>query len=87
MSTSDPNFVRDDYRNLLVTPAELREVSGYRQPSRIRQWLDRHRIDYFLPARGAWPRVLRSVFEKHFDQRTESTAPIEPDFSWLSRKV
>ena len=72
---------------LMLTRAELQVASGYKRPSRIREWLDRNAIGYVMPRRrDRWPRVLRSAFEKRFDGTQKPTELIEPDFSWLRPK-
>lgn len=70
---------------LMLTRDELRAASGYKQPSRIRAWLDENHIDYLMPRRrDPWPRVMRSTLEHHFSPRRPPVS-IEPNYQWLKK--
>lgn len=45
---------------LFLTPDELIELSGYKQPRKIIAWLDEQGYRYRVNAKG-WPSVLREV--------------------------
>jgi hypothetical protein len=45
---------------VFLTPDELCELSGCKQPKKIMAWLDREGYRYRVNAKG-WPSVLREV--------------------------
>ena len=45
---------------ICLTREELKELSGYRMPSKIRGWLQDNGIKHFIGADG-WPRVMRDT--------------------------
>ena len=70
--------------DLLVSQDELRQVSGYKQPSRIRAWLVKNRIRFLMPREGdPWPRVMRKTFQQKFSKTISELVQLEPDLSWM----
>ena len=66
----------------LVSQDELRQVSGYKQPSRIRAWLVKNGIQFLMPREGdRWPRVMRKAFQQKF---SKTIFELEPDLSWMT---
>lgn len=71
----------------LVSQEELRQVSGYKQPGRIRAWLAKNGINFLMPRDGdRWPRVLRKTFQQKFSKTISEAAPVQPDLSWMRRR-
>ena len=68
----------------LVSQDELRQVSGYKQPSRIRAWLAKNGIQFLMPREGdRWPRVTRKTFQQKFSKTISELVQLEPDLSWM----
>ena len=72
MSNNNP----DRSAGLFLTPEELIEFTGYKQPSRQINWLRDHGIRVFVNGLGR-PRVLRSDLEHKPAERADPSQ--EPD--------
>ena len=71
----------------LVSQDELRQISGYKQPGRIKTWLAMNCINDLMPRDGdRWPRVLRKTFQQKFSKTISDAAPVQPDLSWMKRR-
>ena len=68
---------------LLLSIAELRELSGYRNHSLQIRWLFANSIPYFVDSAGR-PRVLRRVIEQRLGYRENGT---DSDGSAISTPV
>nr|WP_316641754.1 DUF4224 domain-containing protein [uncultured Roseateles sp.] len=79
---------------LFLTPAELVELTGFKQTKGHVRWLDRYRWRYVL-TRSEQPRVARDYFldrmgiprsQTGFSDKVNQAAALEePDFSALDR--
>lgn len=78
------NTVTSPQSDWLVSQDELRQISGYKQPSRIREWLAKNGIQFLMPREGdPWPRVTRKTFQQKFSKTISELGQLEPDLSWL----
>lgn len=61
---------------MILTHAELSELSGYRRPAAVRRWLERQRIPFIVGGDG-WPRVAeKTIMERlGFKQSTPKPEP------------
>lgn len=59
---------------LFLTPEELRELSGCKQPKKVMQWLDSQGYRYRVNAKG-WPSVLRDVVISDLAGQPKTTRP------------
>jgi hypothetical protein len=79
---------------LFLTPEELTDLTGFKQPKGHVRWLERNRWRFVL-TRSDLPRVARDYFldrmglprsQTGFDSKArQAAAPVEPDFSALDR--
>ena len=68
----------------LVSQDELCQVSGCKQPSRIRAWLVRNGIQFLMPREGdRWPRVMRKTFQQKLSKTISEPVQLEPDLTWM----
>ena len=82
----------ENFRNTATTPPsgwlvsqdELCQVSGYKQPSRIRAWLVKNGIQFLMPREGdRWPRVMRKTFQQKLSKTISEPVQLEPDLTWM----
>lgn len=59
---------------MFLTPGELRELSGCKQPKKIMAWLDQQGYRYRVNAKG-WPSVLREVVILDLQGQTATRRP------------
>jgi hypothetical protein len=60
--------------SLFLTPDELIELSGYKQPRKIMAWLDEQGYRYRVNGKG-WPSVLRDVVLLDLQGQTTARRP------------
>lgn len=78
------NTTSSGHSDLLVTDSELQKLSGYKQPSRITEWLKHNSIPFMTARKGGWPRVVRKVLQKVVAKKEEAPEAA-PDHSWMKR--
>lgn len=61
---------------IVLSREELRELTGYRQRSRVIRWLRENGFAFYLGG-DAWPRVLRESFEKPRKTLTRSAPNVQ----------
>ena len=66
----------------LATRQDLRDLTGYRRPSRIAAMLGRLHVPYVL-GRDGWPRVAQAQVDRLLDPRRPQRDD-EPDFTALA---
>lgn len=67
---------------LVLTRAELKDLSGWKQKSKITQWLIREGYAFSMGPKD-WPRVLRHELERRPSSVVQSTKRVEPNIKAL----
>lgn len=69
---------------LILSKAELMELTGLQRPSAIKRWLERQRVPYMVGADG-WPRVLQTIIMNRLGGKAEAPKP-EPQLRLLNQR-
>jgi hypothetical protein len=81
-----PPEVADETTALLLTPDELAELTGTRQPGRQRRWLEQNRWPYVnAVGRRSHPRVARAVFLDRMRNPLHGKSSTQPQLNALDR--
>ena len=74
------------FDRLLLSEAELRQLTGTKQSARQRQWLETHGWPYLSPVgRCGYPRVSMDVFRQKTSTTRETKTSSKPNFDALER--
>jgi len=84
-AATPPHFA-DEGQSLLLTREELAELTGSRQPSRQRYWLDANGWPYTnAMGKSSYPRVARFVFVQKMQEKASKATAREPRFEALNK--
>jgi len=82
---TQPRFA-DEGQPLLLTREELTELTGSRQPSRQRYWLDANGWPYTnAMGKSSHPRVARFVFIQKMQEKASKVPARQPRFDALDK--